>query len=287
MDEIVDEIRDLDEALVPEEEAEEEFVLATISEVTANGVKLEIDGAGEAGDKEYKVNTIQKLKTGDRVKICKNSGTYMVEYKIGSPMADYPIPSGGTDGQYLVKDGSTDYSVKWVDGPSEVHGIPSGGSQGQVLAKTNATNYNVSWQSINTVPGTGTTGHVLTKTASGYGWAAAPTELPTGGSAGQVLTKTSSGVSWSNASSPSSLVSGSYSVTVGNVLTPTTGTYAISLGDNSHQYKNLYLNGDAHICGSTGYLGFFGVTAVRRQTTITASSTLAQVIQALKNYGLF
>lgn len=127
MDEIINEINDLDEALLPEEtESQEDFILATVAEVTASGVKIAVDGAGEAGTKEYKANTIQKFAEGDRVKICKNSGSYLVEYKIGNPMADYPIPSGGADGQVLTKDGLTDYSVKWSDPGGSSNKLVSG-----------------------------------------------------------------------------------------------------------------------------------------------------------------
>ena len=207
MDEIINEINDLDEALLPEErDAQEGFILATVAQVTASGVKIAVDGAGEAGSKEYKVNTIQKLAAGDRVKICKNSGSYLVEYKIGTPMADYPIPSGGTDGQVLMKDGDTDYSVKWGNG--------SGGGGG-------------------------------------------------------------------------SLVNGNYEVTLNSsgVLQPTTGTYRISLGNSANRFYNLYTNGSAYLCGTTGTLSFFGSTGAGRQT-VSNSANVATLITALKAYGL-
>lgn len=108
---------DINEAVIPEEK-QESIILATIAEIGATGVKIVVDGDEEAGDKEYRVNCMQKFSVGDRVKICKNSGTYLVEYKIGSPMSAYPIPSGGSDGQVLTKDGVSDYSVKWSSGGS-------------------------------------------------------------------------------------------------------------------------------------------------------------------------
>ena len=290
MDEL-DLISTLNKAVKTEEEQEEEqeeFVLATVAEVTSTGVKLTVDGAGAAGEKEYKVNSMQKLAAGDRVKICKNSGTYLVEYKIGAPMADYPIPAGGTSGQLLAKDGSTDYTLKWVDAPDEVHGIPSGGTAGQALVKTTNTNYSVQWSTINEVPSSGTTGHVLTKTASGYGWAAAPTELPSGGSTGQVLTKTASGCSWSAVpeTTPTKLQNGNYSVTLSSgVLTPSTSSYTVSLGSNSNKFLNLYTSGDCYICGTGKRLSFFGQTGATRQT-VANSATVATLITALKAYGL-
>lgn len=93
----------------------DEIELATVVSVGTNGVTLIIDGNEEAGAKEYRVNIGQQLKPGDRVKVSRISGSYLVDYVIGSPMARYPIPAGGTDGQVLTKDGTSDYSVKWAD----------------------------------------------------------------------------------------------------------------------------------------------------------------------------
>lgn len=90
--------------------------LATVVSVGTAGVRLLIDGNEEAGEKEYRVNTGQLLKAGDRVKIRRISGSYVVEYAVGDPMARFAIPPGGTDGQALVKDGTDDYKVKWSDG---------------------------------------------------------------------------------------------------------------------------------------------------------------------------
>lgn len=92
-----------------------EIELATVVSVGTNGVTLIIDGNEEAGAKEYRVNIGQQLKPGDRVKVSRISGSYLVDYVIGSPMARYPIPAGGTDGQVLTKDGTSDYAVKWAD----------------------------------------------------------------------------------------------------------------------------------------------------------------------------
>ena len=41
------------------------------------------------------------------------------------------LPSGGTDGQVLLKDGTEEGAAKWGD----VQALPSGGSDGQVLVK--------------------------------------------------------------------------------------------------------------------------------------------------------
>lgn len=61
------------------------FSLATIGAVYSDGVSLIFDGAGAASEKHYKCNTSVSFSAGDRVKICKISGTYIVEYVVGEP----------------------------------------------------------------------------------------------------------------------------------------------------------------------------------------------------------
>ena len=231
---------ELNELELEEEETEElegeewNIELATVAAVGGTGVKLTIDGDEEAGDKYYKVNAGQLFAVGDRVKIHKNSGTYVVEFVVGSPMSRYPIPSGGSDGQVLTKNGSTNYSVKWANVP---HELPSGGTNGQVLLKDGSTNYSVKW---------------------------------------------------GNAPAVSALTSGSYTVTYnGSALYPSNTSTA--LGHSSYYFNGCYLKGSMRF-GDSSYnpnaIGFFGTTPHSKVTTITTSSSLANVIQALKDYGL-
>lgn len=97
----------------------EEVVLATITEVGANGVKIQIDGNDSANEKEYKGNTMLKLSVGDRVKVFKNSGTYLIEYKVGTPGEDSPLPAGGDTNSVLMKNSSSDYDFKWAKPSAE------------------------------------------------------------------------------------------------------------------------------------------------------------------------
>ena len=66
----------------------------------------------------------------------------------------------------------------------------SAGTTGQVLTKT-ATG--ADWVDNQGLPSTGTTGQILTKTATGSEWA---NKYPSSGTAGQVLTKTATGEAW-------------------------------------------------------------------------------------------
>ncbi len=210
---------------LPQDNADETiFNFATIGSVYKDGVTLIFDGQTEATDKHYKCNTSIRFTSGDRVKIVKDSGTYVVEYVVGAPnLTDEPhgVPSGGSANQLLAKNSNGDYDLKWANPPQGVpsggsanqvlaknsnnsgltwadppQAVPSGGSNGQVLTKNSS---GFGWAAVPTeIPSSGTTGHVLTKNASGFGWAAAPTEIPSGGSTGQILVKTSTGVGWSS-----------------------------------------------------------------------------------------
>lgn len=128
------------------------------------------------------------------------------------------IPNGVKWADNTTADKSFTWSI--VEAPTTV--VPTGGSANQVLSK-NSGNTGLTWRTVAEVPTTGTTDYVLTKTSSSYGWAAAPSGLPTGGSNGQVVTKDSSatgGAKWANV--PTELPSGG---TVGQFLAKTsTGT---------------------------------------------------------------
>lgn len=262
MDEIITE--DLDDEI--DEEEKEEIVLATVTAVSANGLRIKLDGEEEAGEKYYKANAGQRYAVNDRVKVEKNSGTYIVEYVVGNPGARFPIPSGGSDGQVLTKNGATNYAVKWASLPT-VHSVPAGGSQNQVLAKNSATNYDVKWVSLEDTHG-----------------------IPSGGTTGQYLKKSSNtnyAVEWGSAPATDRLTSSSKHVIYnGSSLY---ADYASSLGASNYYWNGCYISGDMRLGVSaySGALGFFGATPIRKISTITTSSTLTALIQALKNYGLF
>lgn len=152
-------------------EAVSGIILATIGSVKADGVTLIFDGQTEASEKTYKCNTSVRFHSGDRVRIVEDSGTYIVEYIVGSPGADIPIslPSGGAAGQVLKKSSKYDYDVEWAD-----DNLPDGGSTGQVLKKKSAANGDVKWaddEKGSGLPAGGTAGQVLVRTTSAAaGW---------------------------------------------------------------------------------------------------------------------
>ena len=74
------------------------FQFATVAGVHEDGVSLIFDGETESSGKHYRCNTAAAFAPGDRVKICQDSGTYVVEYVVGVPQntgGGTPVPAGG------------------------------------------------------------------------------------------------------------------------------------------------------------------------------------------------
>ena len=96
---------------------ENEAELATIVEIGKNGLVLQFDGEEETREKNYRCNSGVKFAVGDRVKIHKTSGTYIVEYAVGNPNSRVPVglPSGGSAGQVLTK---TSSGAAWNNAPT-------------------------------------------------------------------------------------------------------------------------------------------------------------------------
>ena len=74
---------------------------AKIAEIYDDGVTLLFDGMEEATQKRYQTNSFVVFKAGDRVRIIKDSGTYVVEYPVGAPKksfeADYAAVAGAAE----------------------------------------------------------------------------------------------------------------------------------------------------------------------------------------------
>lgn len=175
---------------------QETINFATIGEIFEDGVSLIFDGQDAATEKHYKVNTSIIFNAGDRVKILADSGTYVVEYVVGSPKQPgaevVGVPAGGTKGQALLKETDEDHDIAWGI-PEGL--LPTGGSKGQCLVKDSTADYDAKWGSPDgIVPSGGTTGQVLKKSSNtnyAMQWGSVDGTLPTGGSKGQALIKSS------------------------------------------------------------------------------------------------
>ena len=92
---------------MPDENLPENF-LATVGAVYEDGLSLILEGQTEATTKHYRCNTSVKFAAGDRVKVARISGSYVVEYVVGPP-------GSGGGGEYqdrIVKD---KYGI-WMSG---------------------------------------------------------------------------------------------------------------------------------------------------------------------------
>lgn len=93
----------ISEATEAREEQPLDARLATVGAVYNDGLTLIFDGQEAPTEKHYKCNTSVTFKAGDRVKVARISGSYVVEYVVGAPN------SGGGAGVSELVNG--DYKV--------------------------------------------------------------------------------------------------------------------------------------------------------------------------------
>lgn len=89
---------------MPDENLPENF-LATVGAVYDDGLSLILEGQTEATTKHYKCNTSATFAAGDRVKVARISGSYVVEYVVGPPS------SGGTTSAVQDRIKKGDYGI--------------------------------------------------------------------------------------------------------------------------------------------------------------------------------
>jgi len=127
---------------VPEQTQEPEVNFATIGTVYADGATLIFDGETEPTTKHYKCNSAIVFAAGNRVRIIRDSGTYVVEYPVGNPKTTFAADSaaklttartitisdadGDNTGAGITFDGSENKTLKLpskivaeIDGPSD------------------------------------------------------------------------------------------------------------------------------------------------------------------------
>lgn len=74
----------------------QDATFATIDKIFDDGVTLIFDGQEAATEKHYKVNSFAIFKEQDRVRIIKDSGTYVVEYPVGAPKRTFHADTATT-----------------------------------------------------------------------------------------------------------------------------------------------------------------------------------------------
>lgn len=68
---------------------------ATIAAIYADGVTLIFDGETTPTQKHYLCNSFAVFAVGDRVRLIKDSGTYIVEYSVGAPKTSFNADTAG------------------------------------------------------------------------------------------------------------------------------------------------------------------------------------------------
>lgn len=273
----------------PEDAAQEEPLvqLATVASVEADGVSLILEGADEATQKHYKCNTAVSFAEGQRVAVLALSGSKVVMFGVGAPGEDVKkeLPSGGLDGQVLMKDGSESYAVKWGN---LTGGLPSGGTDGQVLLKSGETNYAVKWGTVKgLLPDGGTDGQVLVKSGTAdysVKWGTVTGTLPTGGTDGQVLLKSGA----TNYATKWGTVTGTLPTggTDGQVLLKSGATnYAVKWGSLTGGLPDGGTDGQVLLkSGATNYAAKWGTVAGTLPTGGSANQVLLK--SSATNYAV-
>lgn len=90
----------------------EDASFATIGAVYSDGVTLIFDGSEAESNKHYKVNSFVVFHAGDRVRIIKDSGTYVVEYPIGAPKTSFQADTATTANNSVTLNGKTESNLR-------------------------------------------------------------------------------------------------------------------------------------------------------------------------------
>lgn len=124
----------------PNEVPEASF--ATISEIFEDGVTLLFDGLDAPTTKRYKVNAFVVFQPGDRVRVIKDSGTYVVEYPVGNPRTEFKADSATNADHATTADNATNADhATTADSASRVTGTVSYASRSGSASNLYANGY--------------------------------------------------------------------------------------------------------------------------------------------------
>lgn len=228
---------------------------ATVTSVTTGGIGLSIDG-DTSGTKKFTCNRGEKFASGDRVLVAKESGTYVVICKIGSP--------GGP----VAK---TSYMTRPV-------GVDSSGA-----LWTEPSSYTLPTASSTTLGGVKPTAKTTAMTQSvGVDSSGALWTTPGNSGGGKVTTLYSS----TTGTNPYTLTLN----TSGDLVPNTYSQYGVKMGLGSSTYwmGECYLGGYSALHlgnnSTSTTLGFFGVTPQTRQTLMTTTQNMSYSSANANNY---
>ena len=186
----------------------QDATFATIDKIFDDGVTLIFDGQEAATEKHYKVNSFAIFKEQDRVRIIKDSGTYVVEYTVGKPKKTFNADTADS-----AKTAQTAASATTAQTAQSANKAESATTAETATSATNATNAEKATNADSATNATSaekaaalidaasSSGKVYLKISSSkLSFGSSTTSmyevpklgLPTGGSSGQVLVKTGS-----------------------------------------------------------------------------------------------
>lgn len=290
--------------------------IATVGEVTADGITLIFPGETEASEKKYAYNKSVTFAAGDKVYIVKISGTYLVVCKYEGTVAS----SGEFESLKI-----SDANGYWIIYGNEI--LPSKATGFNIGLKTlpvdkiYANEIYLDGTKLTTGGDSGATSGTLTSLKVGgstYYWTITETAiLPSRDSLSyfnigsatypvqkiyakeiylngtKLTTGSSSGTTDTDFIGKTVKMGGSSNgyieINDSRHLRPSTtlSSYACYLGTSSYYWHYAYIGSDTVSIGSksTSKLGFFGKTPTTQQS-VAASATVATLITALKAYGL-
>lgn len=124
----------------PNEVPEASF--ATISEIFEDGVTLLFDGLDAPTTKRYKVNAFVVFQPDDRVRVIKDSGTYVVEYPVGNPRTEFKADNATNADHATTADTATNADhATTADSASQVTGTISYASRSGSASNVFANGY--------------------------------------------------------------------------------------------------------------------------------------------------
>ena len=79
-----------------EAEEPQDAVFATVGTIYDDGMTLVWDESGAESQKHYKCNSFAVFHEGERVRLVKDGGTYVVEYAVGTPKKSFRADTAGS-----------------------------------------------------------------------------------------------------------------------------------------------------------------------------------------------
>lgn len=193
---------------------------------------------------------------------------------VGGTLTVNSIPSGGTAGQALKKNTSSNYDVSWTSDRYP------GGSTNQMLKKNSATDYDASWVTV--VPPAGTTGQVLRKTSgTDYDTSWASTVKTIAGNTGDFtltngITNSTNAIGLTVGQLPGEPTTGLASAgNIGEVVSGTSSAVALVTTVSKNVISITLTPGDWDISCNVNFVGA-GSTSVTNSSSSISTTTAVQ-----------